>query len=118
MENASQNPAMALVIKSDRMGNGNDELGHLLMPKFLKTFADISPTPEYVLLYNSGVKLASEGSPVLADLKALELKGAAILSCGTCLEFFKIKDSLKVGRVSNMHEIVGAMTSVSKIVSP
>ena len=105
-----------LVLSQDKMGHGDDALGSVLIKKFMKTFADIAPVPGQVVLFNSGVKLAAEGSEVLTDLKALELRGAEVLSCGTCIEHFKLSERLRVGRISNMHEIVGARASAEKVV--
>ena len=58
-----------------------------------------------MILINGGVRLALEGSPVLDDLHALEAAGAEVLSCGTCLDYFHAKETLRAGRVSNMQEI-------------
>jgi len=109
-------PKTVLVLSQDKMGRGDDALGTILIKKFLKTYVDIGPAPDSVVLFNSGVKLAAEGSEVLGELKTLELKGAAVLSCGTCIDHFKLGDKLRTGRVSNMHEIVSAMTSAERVV--
>ena len=74
--------------------------------------------PKAVLLYNGGVKLSSEGSDSIEDLKALEEKGVEILSCGTCLNFYNLQDKLKVGKVTNMYSIVEEMTGATNIVRP
>lgn len=111
-------PSFALVLSQDCMGRGDDALGALLMKKFLKTFTDIAPTPTHVLLYNSGVKLAAEGSEVLAELGALGQKGAQVLCCGTCVDHFALRDRMRAGHISNMHEIVGAMASAGRLVAP
>jgi hypothetical protein len=65
---------------------------------------------------NSGVKLACEGSEVLEDLQELAAKGADILSCGTCLDYFAIKKKLKVGKVSNMYEILNSLAQAGKMI--
>jgi selenium metabolism protein YedF len=110
-----QNKA-TLVLSHDKMGHGDDALGAVLIKKFLKTYLDIVAAPDFILLFNSGVKLAAEGSEVLGELKALELRGATVLSCGTCVEHFKLGDKLRAGRISNMHEIVSAMTAAERVV--
>jgi peroxiredoxin family protein len=66
---------------------------------------------------NSGVKLVCEGSPVLAELKALEKKGTELLACGTCLDFFHLKEKLCVGSISNMYAIVEKINETTKIIS-
>lgn len=106
-----------LVLSQDRMGHGDDTLGVMLMKKFLKTFVDIAPVPSYVLCFNAGVKLTVEDSEVLGELKALESKGTTILNCGTCLDYFNLRDKLRAGHISNMHEIVGVMTNAERSVT-
>lgn len=93
-------------IRSNFLGLGSDELGALLMRSF---FYAVNQTPESlpvaVVLMNSGVQLAIENSPVLADLQSLAAVGVEIVACGTCLDFYGVKDQLRVGRISNMYDI-------------
>ena len=96
-------------ISSDRIGSGDDELGALLMRGFIKTLLEAPSLPERIILMNGGVRLAVEGSSSLerrADLAAL---GDDLMACGTCLDFYRIKDKLAVGRISNMFEISGLL---------
>ena len=86
-----------LMINSESLGHGNEELGKTLMKKFLRTVVDSGETPEGIALLNSGVKLSCEGSPVLDELKALEERGAKISSCITCLTFYSLLDKVAVG---------------------
>lgn len=94
-------------IPSDRLGRGDEELGALLMRGFLYALAEAEAQPRRVIFMNSGVRLAVEGSESLDNLRRLSASGVEILACGTCLDFFKVKDKLAVGRVSNMYEIAG-----------
>jgi len=104
-------------ITTDRVGVGSEELGAILMKAFLNTLWDYEPSPEKLILINNGVFLATEGSAVLDALSLLENKGVEILSCGTCLAFYDLKDKLKVGRISNMHEIVAAMMTSGRVIN-
>lgn len=115
---APEKTAFTLVLASDRMGTGDDGLGTKLMKNYLKTLNDTGLVPEAVLLYNGGVRLAAEGSAVLSELKGLELAGARVLSCGTCLDHFKLRESLKAGVVSNMVEIATRMARADRLVRP
>ena len=74
--------------------------------------------PRTMLFYNGGAKLTCEGSPVLDDLKSLAEQGVEILTCGTCLEHYGIKDQLAVGEVTNMYVIVEKMENASVVVRP
>ncbi|MBC7242813.1 MAG: sulfurtransferase-like selenium metabolism protein YedF [Anaerolineae bacterium] len=107
-----------LLVKSNRMGHGDDELGEILIRGFFHTLTEMEDVPEVFIFLNSGVKLTTEGSPVLDDLRALEERGVEIYSCGTCLNFFGLTEALKVGAVSNMYSIGETLLSAGKVISP
>jgi len=107
-----------IVVQEDKMGRGNDELGTVLIKAFCHTLAEQSQKPDVMIFYNTGVKLTIQGSDVLDDLKLLESKGVQILVCGTCLNYFEIKEKLAVGIVSNMYDIVEAMSSAGRLFAP
>ena len=94
-----------LLISSDQIGRGEPELGAILMRSFLYALSAVEPRPETLILLNAGVKLAAEGSPVLAELRELERQGLQILACGTCLEYYHLQERLAVGSISNMYTI-------------
>ncbi|MFW5808095.1 MAG: sulfurtransferase-like selenium metabolism protein YedF [Spirochaetota bacterium] len=100
------------------MGTGDDELGTILMKGFVNTLPQLDPLPETVILYNGGVFLAADGSPVLAALAELEEKGVRMLVCGTCADFYAIKDSVAVGIISNMYEIAETLNSAGRVICP
>lgn len=96
-------------ISSNTMGSGSEELGKILMKSFLYTVRETKPYPNSILFYNEGVLLTIEGSEVLEDLQFLQEQGVEIRSCGTCLDYYEIKDQLKVGNISNMYDIYETM---------
>ena len=100
------------------MGRGNDELGYVLIRAFLHTVAGQEEKPDVMIFYNTGVKLTVQGSEVLDDLKQLESEGVQLLVCGTCLNYFEIKDKLAAGTVSNMYDIVETMSSAGRLIVP
>lgn len=106
------------VISSDTMGKGNDELGTALMKAFIHTISDLDTLPDTLIFYNTGVKLAVKDSDVIDDLKKLENAGVEILICGTCANFFNIKEEISAGIISNMYDIAGTMAGAGKIVMP
>ncbi|MGB9886073.1 MAG: sulfurtransferase-like selenium metabolism protein YedF [Moorellales bacterium] len=112
------NPALVevLLITGAVLGRGDDELGRLLMHSFLGTLAQAEHLPRKILLLNSGVKLACEGSPVLDSLLALEGRGVEICACGTCLDYYGLKDSLCVGSVTNMYSVVETLAEAEKVI--
>ena len=105
-------------IGSDRMGEGSDELGHILMKSFLFAVTQLDMLPDKMLFYNGGAKLTVEGSECLADLKALEEQGVEIMTCGTCLDFYGLKDKLAVGSVTNMYSIVETLQGAMSVIRP
>lgn len=107
-----------VVIASPRMGEGNDELGAVLMKGFLYALTQLDELPETILFYNGGATLTCEGSASLEDLKSLEAQGVEILTCGTCLNYYETSDKLRVGEVTNMYTIAEKMTGAGKLVKP
>ncbi len=96
---------LTIAFASNIMGNGSEELGKILIKSFVYTLTEATPFPSTLIFYNSGVYLTCEGSEVLEDLKTLEKEGVEIISCGTCLDFFDMKDKIQVGEISNMYTI-------------
>jgi selenium metabolism protein YedF len=90
------------MITSDRLGDGPEELGRLLMKNFIHTLIETSELPNRMLFLNTGVLLTCEGSDTLEALGKLYGMGVEIFSCGLCLDFFKIKEKLQVGVTTNM----------------
>jgi len=107
-----------IVIKNDKMGAGADELGVILIKGFINTIKAVSPLPQKIIFYNNGVKLTLKDSPVIESLKELEKKGIKILVCGTCTDYFNIKDKIGCGTISNMYDIVDSLIHSSLIVTP
>ena len=106
-----------IFISSDKVGNGNDELGAVLMKGFIYTLTESKPYPKSILLVNSGVKLSTENYDTVGNLKILEEAGVEILSCGTCLDYYGLKESLKLGSVTNMYTIVDIMKNSLQTIS-
>ena len=109
---------VVLYLNSNVVGVGDDTLGALLMRTFLKTILDAEERPSKVILINSGVRLASEGSDVLETLQTLSRRGIEVLSCGTCLDFYRLKEKLAVGKVTNMYDIVRFLLAADRVLRP
>lgn len=107
---ARQQGGRIWIITQDTLGNGSKELGAVLMKSFFYTLTEQEP-PEKLLFINSGVMLTLVDSPVLGHIKTLAEAGADVLSCGTCLDYYAVKDQLAAGGVTNMYAIVEAMSS-------
>lgn len=115
---ATEEENVVVVVDSDRMGSGNDELGKVLIKGFLFAVTQLDKLPKTMLFYNGGATLTAEGSDSLEDLKHLEEEGVEILTCGTCLNYYGLTEKLKIGTVTNMYTIVEKMANADKIIRP
>jgi selenium metabolism protein YedF len=120
IENLNNNKKenIVVVISSDKMGEGNDELGGVLIKGFIYALTEIEKIPSTIIFYNGGAKLSTKQSQVIEDLKKLEKLGVEILTCGTCLNYYGLTEDLAVGEVTNMYSIVEKMSAANKIVKP
>src|SRR6266568_3616699 len=105
-----------MFIASDRLGDGPEELGRLLMKNFIITLLDLAELPDRMLFVNSGVLLTTEGSEVLEALEKLGNRGVEVFSCGVCLDFFHRKEKLKAGAVTNMFTIAESLMQAGSVV--
>lgn len=102
---------LTIAISSDKMGSGEEKLGKILLKGFIYTVKETTPLPKAILLYNSGVNITCEGSEMLDDLKYMEEVGVEIISCGMCLDYYHLKDKLRVGSIGNMYGIYEKMAN-------
>jgi len=107
-----------VVVDTNLMGRGNDELGKVLMKGFIYALTQQDVLPSKILFYNGGATLTCEGSDSLEDLQSLEAQGVEIFTCGTCLNYYEMSDKLKVGNVTNMYDICESMVTADLIVKP
>lgn len=107
---------LVVVISSNVLGGDSIELGKVLMKSFLSSLEQLENPPKTIMFLNAGVRLTTEGSNVIETLKSLELKGTTIYSCGTCLDFFQLKEKLQVGEISNMLTTTKEMISAGSII--
>jgi selenium metabolism protein YedF len=105
-----------LLIGSDRLGDGPEELGRVLMRNFIMTLVEVAELPDRMLFINTGVLLTAAGSEVLEALEALGNRGVEVLSCGICLDFFKKKELLAAGGVTNMFTIAESLLGARSVV--
>ena len=107
---------VVVAIGSAEMGNGDPKLGKILMKSFLYSLTQLDALPQTVLFFNGGVRMTTEGSESIEDLKALEAQGVEIRSCGTCLDFYGLKDKLRVGGITNMYVIAQTMAEAGNVI--
>lgn len=107
----------AVIINSEFLGAGSDELGKKLMGSYLRKIWALDNRPQKILFYNSGVKLLTKDSEVLDALTGLYENGVDLVACGTCATFFEIKEQIEIGRIGDMHEIATSMLEFDKVIT-
>lgn len=117
-ESKRRSQKVVVYVNSQFLGVGEEALGTILIRSFFKTLLDSETKPFRMIFINSGVRLTSEGSEVLETLKSLSEMGVEILSCGTCLDFYGLKEKVKVGMISNMYDIVQSLMEADRVIRP
>jgi len=107
-----------VAISSDKMGEGDEVLGRLLMVNFIKALKDLDKLPHKIVFYNAGVKLGVRDSNVIGDLKDLEKMGVELLFCATCVNHYSLENLVTEGTLSNMYVIAEVMASAGNVVKP
>jgi selenium metabolism protein YedF len=115
---SSSEPNVVIYFSADHMGAGEQELGSILIRAFLKTLKNVSPKPKKLIFVNSGVKLTTEGSDAIESIRELEAMNIAVLSCGTCLDYYRLKEKLEVGLVTNMFDIASSLMEADRVIRP
>ncbi|HHW55824.1 MAG: sulfurtransferase-like selenium metabolism protein YedF [bacterium] len=106
-----------VLIPTDLFGQGAEELGQVLMRMFLYTLTELKERPAGIILINGGVKLAAQGAETVPFLEALAAAGVEILVCGTCLDYYGLKERLAVGTVSNMYTIAEKLLQAQRVIT-
>ena len=114
----SRRKGMLVVLSANTMGAGDARLGTSLMKAFVFALTKQDQLPDTILCYNTGAYLTCEGADTLEDLKLLESEGVTVLTCGTCLDFYGLKEKLAVGGVTNMYDILERMENAAQIIKP
>ena len=115
-EETKESKKFTLLVSTDKLGMGDDKLGDMLMKSYIFALSEADTVPTDLLFINGGVNLTIDTSPVLESLKKLIERGANILVCGACLDFYNVKDKLSLGEITNMYTIVELMNSADKTI--
>jgi len=107
-----------IAFSSNIMGEGDSELGEVLIQSFCAAILEKATLPSSIVFYNSGVKLALEGHPVVTTFTQMEKEGVKLLLCGTCVKHFNASAAIRVGSVSNMHDITDILTNATSVIRP
>jgi selenium metabolism protein YedF len=107
-----------VAVSSEFMGSGDDTLGKKLIKSFFVALSVLDELPSFVAFYNSGVKLAVKDSEIIDILKEIEEKGVEIISCGTCVDYYKLGDSIGVGKTGDMYLILQKLSAAGNVIRP
>jgi len=106
-----------ILVPNNGMGTADIALQHKLAAKYFELLLQNNELPSAICFYTDGVKLTAINSPILDQLKALESKGVRLISCSTCLEYFKLLDKVQAGIIGSMADIIEAQTKASKVIT-
>jgi selenium metabolism protein YedF len=115
---SNDNSDYVVCIKGELMGEGDPELGRLLMETFVNNLKLQEQLPTHVILYNGGVKLAMKQSPVSGSLCELEELGTRVMLCGTCIDHYGLQYEIAVGMISNMVVITETLAAAGHVIYP
>lgn len=107
-----------LYLNSDRIGQGDDELGRRLLSLFLQKLLASEVKVDFVACLNGGALLTTEEGPALEALRALEARGATVTTCGTCLDHLQRRERLLLGAVGGMQQTVELFAAAERIIAP
>ena len=116
-DNRGDDRELVIAFGKKTMGEGDSSLGEILLKSYIYSLTELDTAPEHLLFFNSGAFLTNQESTVLKDLEKLKEKGAQISTCGACLDFYQIKETLAIGEITNMFGITEAMAQAKKVIN-
>jgi len=117
-QKAPQTKDYTIVMKNNKMGLGNDDLGEILLKGFFNAISEVADLPKRIIFYNNGALLVTKNSPFIESIIKLHEKGVDIIICGACVDFFGIKNDIAVGTISNMYTICELLSKTEKVIYP
>ena len=106
-----------ILVTNNGMGNADQTLGQMLFGKYVQLLLQNESIPNALCFYTEGVKLVCEGSPALEGLRQLESKGARLIICSTCLNYFELTAKVQIGIVGGMGDILEAQMNAEKVIT-
>lgn len=106
-----------LVFNNDGMGQGDETLCHRLATNYLNAIQEAETRPAAILLYASGVKLATFSSPCRKVLSELAAAGTRIIACRTCLDHYNLLDKVPENEIGNILMILEAQACAARLIN-
>lgn len=117
VDQKAQEQGLVIAVGRKTMGEGDPELGAILLKSYLNSLCELDTPPQQLLFFNSGAFLTNQESNALVDLRQLMEKGTKISTCGACLDFYNLKETLAVGEITNMYQIAETMAQAEKVIT-
>lgn len=89
-----------------------------MIKSFIYSLTAQDVLPEYIIFYNGGVKLITQDAQSVEDLEELKQQGVKVLACGTCVDYYGLKDQIKVAEITDMFHIVELLRKAQRVVRP
>ncbi len=106
-----------ILITREGMGSGEPALQLLLLDTYLRLLLENNSLPAAICFYTDGVKLVIDSSPLLGRLEQFEKSGVSLIVCTTCLNYYHLMDSVKVGIAGGMPDIIEAQARAEKVIT-
>lgn len=106
-----------LLVTREGLGDGPPELQTILVINFFRTLLKENKIPGRIFFYGDGIKLNINGSIIEDSLAELEKRGTKILTCTTCLNYFKLKEELSTGIMAAMPDLINSIGQAEKVVT-
>ncbi len=111
---AASKRSKVIFLNEEQCGSG--PIGKSLLAKFLGAALNLDEKPVKVICVNNAVRITTNrGHECFEAIKKLNEAGAEILSCGSCLEGYKLVDKLAIGEISNAYEIMDVLSKYEVI---
>lgn len=114
-ESMCKEQSLLLIMGTDVLGK-EEAIGKVLVKGFFETMKVHKQLPHTIFFLNAGVKLTTVNQEIVPILKEIETMGVEIYSCGTCLKYYDLESSLKVGRRGTTNQIVEGLQDFDKVV--
>lgn len=108
---------IVIVLGSQIVGEGREELGRTLMRHFLQALVIHRIKPKAIVLLNSAVLLASQEGEPAHKLLQLEEQGIKVLVDAASADAYGVEDELKAGSIADMDQIADHLLNAWKVIS-
>jgi selenium metabolism protein YedF len=106
----------SILITSETFGDGDDELGEILIRDYFEALNEYDTLPKEILFINSAVKLLNKDSKILEDIKMLYKKGVVLFINDTSLEYYNLKEDITFGEITSMYDMIVIMKKSKKLI--